>query len=285
MTKRSEKTALVVEGGGMRGVFSAGVLHSFGARGFDPFDICIGVSAGACNLASHLAGQNDRNFHITTTYSSTSRFICAARFLRGGHYMDLDWLWDITISEYRLDLNHIFSRQQKDGREFIVVATSMETGKAIYIRPDASNLEHCLKVSSSLPVLYRNTLSVNNEKATDGGIADPIPMLEAYRRGARRITVIRSRPSSYVKTKSRLSPLFTVIFRKYPALAAAYRQRHIAYMKAVDFIHHPPNGVRIDEIAPPEHIGITRTTRNLAALGAAYRAGTDSGNAYIRNFR
>ena len=68
---KMNKSALVVEGGGMRGVFSAGVLHAFGEIGFNPFDLYIGVSAGACNLASHLAGQNDRNFDIIMRYSST----------------------------------------------------------------------------------------------------------------------------------------------------------------------------------------------------------------------
>ncbi|HQC20035.1 MAG TPA: patatin-like phospholipase family protein [Smithella sp.] len=91
------KKALVVEGGGMRGVFAAGVLNAFGSAGFDPFDMYLGVSAGACNLASHLAGQNDRNFDIIERYSIDGRFINWGRFLRGGHLMDLDWLWEQTI--------------------------------------------------------------------------------------------------------------------------------------------------------------------------------------------
>ncbi len=92
--RQKVKTALVVEGGGMRGAFSAGVLNAFGYKGYDQFDLYIGVSAGACNLASHLAGQYDRNFDITMTYSTTQRFISPWRFLAMGHYMDLDWLCD-----------------------------------------------------------------------------------------------------------------------------------------------------------------------------------------------
>ncbi|HPB83123.1 MAG TPA: patatin family protein, partial [Spirochaetota bacterium] len=195
MKATMNKSALVVEGGGMRGVFSAGVLHAFGEIGFDPFDLYIGVSAGACNLASHLAGQNDRNFDIIMRYSSTGKFINPLRFLKGGHYMDLDWLWDITIREYRLDLKKIFMDLATEDKEFIVVTTSMNTGRVMYLRPDEGTLEEYLKASSSLPVLYRNILKIDGEEVTDGGIADPVPVIEAYRRGARTITVIRSRPA------------------------------------------------------------------------------------------
>src|SRR5512135_324999 len=88
------KRALVVEGGGMRGIFSAGVLDAFLEQDFDPFDIYIGVSAGACNLSSQVAGQYRRNFRIYTNQMVRPEFISVGKFLRGGHYMDLDWLWE-----------------------------------------------------------------------------------------------------------------------------------------------------------------------------------------------
>ncbi|MCL4468481.1 MAG: patatin-like phospholipase family protein, partial [Deltaproteobacteria bacterium] len=100
MNNKPVKSALVVEGGGMRGMFTAGVLHAFGSAGFDPFDLYIGVSAGACNLASHLAGQNNRNYDINVNLSTTRDFINGWRFLRGGHFMDIDWLWDASMKEY-----------------------------------------------------------------------------------------------------------------------------------------------------------------------------------------
>ncbi|TFH42436.1 MAG: hypothetical protein E4G96_03460 [Chrysiogenales bacterium] len=119
-----------LEGGGMRGIFAAGVLHAFGLASFDPFDIYIGVSAGACNLASHLAVQNDRNFDIMLRYSSTRNFISIRRFIMGGHLMDLDWLWETTIREYRLDLATLFSRLKRrgvdKGSEFARKFTAME---------------------------------------------------------------------------------------------------------------------------------------------------------------
>lgn len=279
---KTGKSALVVEGGGMRSIFAAGVLHAFGEAGFDPFDLYIGVSAGACHLASHLAGQNNRNFDITIQYSLTSDFINIRRFLSGGHLMDLDWMWKQTIANYRLNLAYLFSRLRTQNKEYIVVATSMETGNALYLRPDENTLEHYLKVSSSIPIFYRNILEVEGEKATDGGIADAIPVREAYRRDATEITVIRSRPTDYVKKQSPFTFILSIYFRKYPRLVEKFRKRARNYMASVDFIHHPLEGVRITELAPPNDTGIGRTTQNETVLRATYQIGIDSGNRFLK---
>src|SRR5450759_14799 len=283
MNNKNGKSALVVEGGGMRCIFAAGVLHSFGKAGFDPFDLYIGVSAGACHLASHLAGQHDRNFDITLRYSMTSDFINPWRFLRGGHLMDLDWMWEQTIRNYCLDLAYLFEKLRSQKKEYLIVVTSMESGQAVYLHPDENMLAHYLKVSSSLPVLYRNILEIDNEKATDGGIADAIPVREACRCGATDITVIRSRSAGYVKKHSRLAAaIFSLYFRKYPRLVEKFNQRARQYMDAVEFIHNPPEGVRITEIAPPDNIAIGRTTKNETPLRAAYETGIDYGNKFIK---
>ena len=277
-----KKTALVVEGGGMRGIFAAGILHAFDDKGFDPFDLYIGVSAGACHLASHLAGQNNRNFDITLRYSLSHQFINPWRFLKGGHLMDLDWMWEQTIKNYRLDLKQIEEKLRTQNKDYLIVATSMETGEPLYLRPDINTLEHYLKVSSSLPILYRKEMDVKGEKATDGGISDSIPVREALRRGATHITVIRSRPAHYVKKQSiAVLAVFSLYFRKYPRLVEAFRQRADRYNAAVAFINNPPSGVRITQLVPPADLEIGRTTRNAATLRKAYKTGIDYGNRFI----
>jgi predicted patatin/cPLA2 family phospholipase len=144
-------------------------------------------------------------------------------------------------------------------------------------------LAHYLKVSSSLPVLYRNILEIDNEKATDGGIADAIPVREACRCGATDITVIRSRSAGYVKKHSRLAAaIFSLYFRKYPRLVEKFRKRAENYNASVEFIHSPPEGVRITEIAPPDNTAIGRTTKNETPLRAAYETGIDYGNKFIK---
>lgn len=286
---KREKTvgrkALIVEGGGMRGVFAAGVLNAFGSAGFDPFDMYFGVSAGACNLASHLAGQNDRNFDIIERYSIDGRFINLGRFLRGGHLMDLDWLWDVTIREYRLDLDKIFEKLKIQSKEYVIVASSVATGKASYLEPDEQTLEHYLKVSSSLPVFYRNFLEVNSEKMTDGGVADSLPVQEAFRRGSTEITVIRTRPAQYVKKGKFLSLFYPLIFKDYPLFAQAMKKRPHVYMESVRFIKQPPAEVRVLEIAPPGNMDIGRITTNIKILRAVYQSGKEHGRKFIDNYK
>lgn len=282
--KKSHKSrhALVVEGGGMRGVFSAGVLSAFGRNSFDPFDFYIGVSAGACNLASHLAGQNERNIHIINCWSSTKKFISYARFIRGGHLMDLDWLWDVTISEYRLDLAHLFTKLRKKGKEFFIAVTSLKTGKALYLKPDENTLEHYLKVSSAVPVFYRGKLEVMGEQAVDGGVADPIPVRKAHRLGADIITVIRSRPAAYAKKGEEGGLIYPLVFRKNPAFLQSLKNRSRNYMESVEFIKNPPKGVKVIELSPPPDPGVSRTTRNLKKLNRAYDKGLEAGFDYIK---
>lgn len=268
----------------MRGIFAAGVLHAFGNAGFDPFDLYIGVSAGACHLASHLAGQNSRNFDITLRYSLAPEFINPWRFLKGSHLMDLDWMWEQTITNYRLNLKHIDDKLRTQNKEYLIVATSMETGEALYLRPDENTLEHYLKVSSSLPILYRNVLEVGGEKATDGGMADSIPVREAHRMGAMDITVIRSRSADYVKKGSSIAlAVISWYFRKYPRLVEKFKKRADNYNASVAFIKNPPQGVRIRQIAPPPGLTIGRTTKDEAPLRAAYETGIDYGNRFIQS--
>ncbi len=285
MSTKTGKTALVVEGGGMRGIFAAGILHAFGREKFDPFDLYIGVSAGACHLASHLAGQNDRNFDITLRYSLTSRFINPWRFLRGGHLMDLDWMWEQTITNYRLNLKYLFDNLRAKDKEYFVVATSMETGEALYLKPDEKTLEDYLKISSSIPIFYRNILEVAGEPATDGGMADSIPVRRAYDLGANNIVVLRTRPSDYVKKQSRLTFIFSLYFRKYPRLVEKFKLRAQNYMESVNFIHQPPDGANIIELAPPNNSGVSRITQNQAALRANYEAGIEYGYKFMKSYQ
>ena len=114
--------SLIVEGGALRGVFSTGLLDGFLERRFNPFDFYIGVSSGASNIAAYLAEMPGRNAKIYLDYSLRPEFINYPRFLRGGHLLDLDWLWDITIREIRLDLQAIYSRQ----KNFIAVLSDVQ---------------------------------------------------------------------------------------------------------------------------------------------------------------
>lgn len=270
------KTALIVEGGGMRGIFAAGVLDAFMEEKYDPFDMYFGVSAGACNLASHLAGQHRRNYRIYTELMVRREFISLKKFLLGGHWMDLDWLWDTLEQVNPLDTAGAVSNILKKKKQFLVTVTSADSGLPLYLAPDAENLNVYLKASSALPVLYRNVIEIEGRNVVDGGIGDPIPVIEAYKRGARKIMVIRTREASYRKRsdmETRLSPLF---MKNYPALKEAIRYRPVQYNRAVQFLENPPKDVEVVHIAP-ESMDTGRLTRSIKALNADYERGLARG--------
>ena len=186
-------SAIVVEGGAMRGIYSAGVLDVFLERDFHPFALAIGASAGACNLSSHLAGQHGRNRRCYTTQMRRRAFVDPRRFLRGGHWIDIDYLWDAFAREDPLDTAAVV----RSPTRLVVAATAVATGEATYFTPGAGELIEVLRASSAVPILFRGVVTVDGRGYVDGGVAAPIPVEEAYRRGARDIVVVRSRPREF----------------------------------------------------------------------------------------
>ena len=255
----------------MRGVFSTGVLDGFLAARFNPFDGYIGVSSGAGNLAAYLADMPGRNFRIYTDYSLRPEFIDAKRFLRGGHLMDLDWLWQTTIAEIRLDLKTIAAH----AKPFLVCLTDVASGQAIYPETRVENLEALLKASSALPILYRSLPQIAGRPALDGGLVDPIPVAEAVRRGARRIMVLRSRPRSYRKKEGLAHGLLVWQLRRYPELKKAVVRRVRRYNASLALMRRPPRGVSVVEICPPDGFRPSRLGRDVKVLREGYRQGVE----------
>jgi predicted patatin/cPLA2 family phospholipase len=269
LKKQSPSSALLVEGGALRGVFSTGLLDGFLEARFNPFDFFIGVSSGASNLAAYLAGMVGRNRRIYIDYSVRPDFISFPRFLRGGPLLDLDWLWAITIREIRLDLAAIYAKN----KPFIVVLTDVQTGAPVYRLTDARDLEHLLKASSAVPLLYRGYPEVEGRPMTDGGVADALPVEEAIRRGARRILVIRSRHRDYVKHDGPADYLMRWYVRQYPFLRQAVATRARRYNEAVSLIRKPPAGVAIYEICPPATFRVSRLSQDPRVLQEGYEQG------------
>ncbi len=278
MDRENKKTALVVEGGAMRGIYSAGVLDALLEKGSDPFDLYLGVSAGATNLAAYLAGMQGRNYRVYTEYSLDPAFISAKKFIRGEHLMDLDWLWYVTIRDLRLDLDRLSEKRDR----FFIGLTDARTGEATYLTPASDQLEHVLKASSAIPVFYKRTLHVDGIPYVDGGVADPIPVKKAHELGADRIVVLRSRPEDYRMKDKRFSPFYRWFFKDHPAVAEATLDRARVYNEAIAFIEEPPAGVEVIALHPPQELGLKRFTKEIDVLDAAYEEGFRAGEALMR---
>jgi predicted patatin/cPLA2 family phospholipase len=274
--------ALVVEGGGMRGIFAAGVLDEFLQEGFNPFHLFIGVSSGAVTLASYLSGQYQRYYRLSAGPMKEKGFISLRRFLAGGHFMDLDWLWSYAARHDPLDVKKALSDAS---REFLIGVTDVVSGEPLFLKPDAGTLLETLMASSALPVMYRGFVELEGRLLADGGVAEPLPVKEAYRRGAREITVIRTRPEGSSKGWFADSIMASLFLRGYPELSFKIRRLRRVYEDAVRFIHEPPGDARILEIAPPPLLRSARLRADLEALRTDYGLGRRLGARFVVDYR
>ena len=277
VAKMNNNKALVVEGGAMRGIFATGVLDAFIQANYQPFNQCYGVSAGATNIAAYLCAQYKRNHAVITDYSCRPEFIDFVRFIKGGHLFDLDWLWQETIRDIRLDLDTF----EKQASEFYIVTTNIQTGQAEYLKASATHLEQQLKASCALPIAYREFPVIDNLQLTDGGVADSIPIRKAYEMGNKEITVILSQPLGYKKKPSKAPWFVKRLYKKTPALAEATLRRAENYNQSIDFITNPPSDCKINIIAPPPNFAVGRTTKSFEKLSAGYEMGLNAGTHFL----
>jgi len=274
------RVALVIEGGAMRGIFAAGVLDNFHEQGFFPFDLAIGVSVGASNMLSFLARQHGRTRRCFLDQMSRPEFIDPWRAVRGGHWLDLDWLWDAIEREDPLDRRAAAAC----GVEYALVATSVRTGAACYLAPGPDDMLDALKASCALPVLYKGTVRVGGESYADGGLSDPLPVREAYRRGARTIVVVRSRAAHLVKDARVSSHIGAWALRREPGLVKAVRSAGTTYRDAVAFMQAPPADCQVIQVAPAVSLATKRTSRDRSALHRDYALGRALGQDAIERF-
>jgi predicted patatin/cPLA2 family phospholipase len=282
----TKKFALVVEGGGMRTIFAAGVLDSFHEHNFDPFTLYFGVSAGSLNLASHLAGQYLRNYRVIMCCATSGEFISAWNYMRGGHYINLDWLITKCLKEHPLDTISAMKNLSDNGKQFVVVCTNTETGQPDYFYPNADNILKILTGSCCVPILYRNPIYLSDTRFIDGGISDPIPVKKAYLEGATDVVIIRSRIKSYRESQDSLDKKIGCFFyRHYPKIKHSISSLANTYNDSIAFIEKPPFGVKTFQIAPQQQLKANMATTNTKILEDDYLLGKKVGKKFILDWQ
>ncbi|GGD65494.1 patatin-like phospholipase family protein [Lacimicrobium alkaliphilum] len=272
-------SAIVAEGGAMRGIFTAGVLDALMQAKHCPFDFAVGVSAGSTNLIGYLCQAPGRSKQIICDHATRDDFISWRRYLRGGHFCDVSWLWHASFADIPLDLQYY----QRQKRPLWVVTTGVHSGKSHYFKISPDNLHQVFPASCAVPLAYRNYPVIDGEPMTDGGLTDSIPVEFAYRQGARDITVILSKPLGYQKRKSALPVLTRPFFRGYPKLYAAVLRRAQRYNRALQFITVPPLDCRIRVISPPADFKVGRFTKDTALLEQGYLQGIGAAQIYLQD--
>jgi predicted patatin/cPLA2 family phospholipase len=185
------RNALVAQGGGQRGIFTAGVLDAFNLSNFDPFDVYYGTSAGALNLCPFLCRQPELGKAFITELTTASSFFNLFSYIRKKQYVDLDWALDCIVDyPYRLDLD--MGRQVLGQRQAYAAVTRTDLLIDNYLPLLHVDWRKVLLATCAIPTLCPQPIDIAGELYVDGGISASIPVQEAWRQGARFIAVIRT---------------------------------------------------------------------------------------------
>jgi predicted patatin/cPLA2 family phospholipase len=273
------KKGLVLEGGAMRGLWTAGVTDVMMENDVWP-DGLIGVSAGAafgCNYKSRQAG---RAIRYNTTFAKDPRYSGLRSLITSGDYFNAKFGYHIIPKKYDIFDEDTF---RQNPMEFIVVCTDVETGKAVYksLREPSYETYEWIRASASMP-LASKVVNLEGYKLLDGGVADSIPLEYAERIGYERNVVILTQPKGFIKTPTKLMPLMRIALRKYPQMVKALEERHVMYNQELNYVAQAEEKGRCLVIRPDGKIPIGHISHNTDEMRRVYELGRQVGERYIK---
>lgn len=276
---KHEKIALVLQGGALRTVFTAGVLDAFMSQNFYPFSHYIGVSGGAMCLSYYLGNQYRVTLEIIKDLSEDKEFINLLNAFKDEGIVNLNHLKHFTTSEYPIDYTKAIERTETSTVEF--VATNIESGKPEYLKPTLNNWNDCLIASSTLPIYTKGKHEIEGKKLMDGGWSDPIPVQRAIELGATKIVVIRTSPKEKKDKLSYIGYLSSFWNKDQEAWKKCLKEEHLYYNSAIDFMNQQHEGVEIHQIAPPKKLKTSSHSSSRKKAEYDYRMGLDLGLQFI----
>lgn len=266
--KQGERTGLVLEGGGMRGIYTAGVLDVFLERGIE-FDGVIGVSAGVVHGCSFLAGQKGRSIRYYKRYCRDWRFMSMRNLLLTGDMVGEKFCYH-DLPE-RLD-PFDYEAFKRCCTEFYAVCSNVVTGRAEYLRmQDMRKHVDIMRASASLPCISK-MVRINGKKYLDGACTDSIPVRAFRRMGFRRNVVILTREEGYVK-QAEVSRLVRLRYWRYPRFLQALENRHLRYNEKIRYIRRLEQAGEVFVLRPSRKLTIGRMEHNPRELQRTYNLG------------
>lgn len=266
---------LVLEGGGMRGVYTAGVLDYFIDRGLY-FKNCYGVSAGATQCCSYLSKQRGRAFKINADYMKDKRYASFSNLIKEGNYFGRDFTMNILPNQLEL---YDYETFKSTGANFFSVATDCKTGKAAYLKVEDMRKDiDKIWASCTLPLLSK-MVNIEGKEYLDGGVSDSIPVGRAIKDGNSKVVVILTREEKYRKTPNKLIGLIKLKYRNYKGLVRAMENRHTRYNKRLAKITELEKQGKIFVIRPKKQVEVGRLEKDEGKMRALYDCGYEDAKA------
>ena len=275
------QAGLILEGGGMRGVYTAGVLDAFLEEDIE-FSSIYGVSAGCCQAGSYVAKQPGRGIRVVADYIDDPDYCSASSFLRTGNLFGVDFLYSQIPDVYEpLDYETFKNYKGK----FYAVATDVDTGQARYLRVlDLRSQMWMVRASSSLPLISK-TLVVGGHRFLDGGIADSVPIRRSIADGNKKNVVILTRGPGYRKGPNKMMPLVKLRYPGSREFVKRMADRHIRYNETMEFLEQEEKEGRIFVFRPSRPVEVDRLEKNKEKLTALYNNGLEDGRASMAALR
>lgn len=274
------KIGLVLEGGGHRGIYTAGVLDTF-AENKISFDGIMGVSAGCVHGASFLSGQIGRSIRYTTKYCDNSNYMGIGSLITTGNFFNEKFCYyDLPETLDPFD-NDTFDKNQT---QFFAVCTDVKTGSAIYHECETLKGEKIkwLQASASMPLVSK-IIKIEDNLLLDGGIADSIPIKKMQELGFEKNIVILTQEAGYRKNPNSLLPIIKLVYKKYPKLIEAIENRHIIYNQQLEFLEEQEKLGNVIIIRPSEKPTASRTEKDKEKILETYNLGKKDALSIIKN--
>ena len=274
--------AMVLEGGGMRGLFTAGALDALMDHGIK-IGRCYGVSAGACNMISYYSGQRGRNRKVNVTFAGDKRYMSWGNLIREGGYFSEEMMFH-KIPEKLLPFD--YEAYRKADPDCYAVATSMLSGHPVYLKlpADLKTGYKPILASMSLP-LISTPVKLNGDLLLDGGLADPIPAEKALKDGCGKLLIVLTRQKGYVKSPESTLALSKIWYHDYPSLLRTMERRHTVYNAETAFVETLEAEGKAVVIRPPRPVEVGRTEKDPRKLDALYAEGYNETCAAIGKIR
>lgn len=276
------KTGLVLEGGAMRGLFTAGLLDVMLEEGIT-FDGVVGVSAGAAFGINFVSGQKGRTIRYNKRFAKDWRYCSLRSWVTTGDLFGAQFAYHELPERYDPFDNEAFERSET---EFHLVCTETTTGEAVYQRLQQGGHEtfDWVRASASMPLVSK-PVPLRGHLLLDGGVADSIPLAYFEQQGFERNIVILTQPKGYVKRHNRLMPLMRIGLRRYPAMVEALDRRHIMYNKQLELVEQREREGKILVIRPEQSLRIGHVSHDPDEMQAVYDIGKEMGRKKIQEIR
>ena len=268
------KRGLVLEGGALRGLFTAGVLDVFMESGVE-FDGIIGVSAGACFGCNYKSGQAGRVIRYNKRFARDPRYCSWTSLLRTGDLFNADFCYN----ELPMRLDPFDAEAYAaNPMEFHIVATDCATGKPVYRKLDRADLDafRWIQASASMPLVSR-PVPIDGGEYLDGGLSDGIPVRHFESIGYGRNVVIATRPRGYRKFPTWKIRLLKPLLRRHPEIYRALAMRHVWYNETLAYIDSRVEAGAAFLIAPERPLEISRVCHNPETMQRVYETGRAAG--------